>query len=84
MRASSLSQPAVIDLLSRYFVPVLFSVDGYGDPPRERAEDEERRHGERHDYLCPQGDPLPPPPSHLSESRLSFKVPVRYGKPGQR
>jgi hypothetical protein len=41
VRASSLSQPAVIDLLSRYFVPVLFSVDGYGAPPRDRAEDEE-------------------------------------------
>jgi hypothetical protein len=41
MRASSLSQPEVIDLLTRYFVPVVFSVDGYGEPQRDRAEEEE-------------------------------------------
>jgi hypothetical protein len=41
MRAVSLSKPAAIDLLSRYFVPVLLSTDDYGKQKKSRSEEVE-------------------------------------------
>jgi len=32
--------------------------------------------------LIRRADPLPRPPSHMTESKLSFMVPIRYGKAG--
>ena len=37
MRASSLSNSEVLDLLSRYFVPVLYSVDDYEQAKKNKA-----------------------------------------------
>ena len=41
MRASSLSSPQVIDLLDRYFVPVLFSLDDYHHDKKGKKNEEE-------------------------------------------
>src|SRR5437016_13778858 len=41
MRASSLSNPDILDLLSRYFVPVLYSVDDYEQIKKNKAAAEE-------------------------------------------
>ena len=41
MRASSLSNSQVLDLLRRYFVPVLYSVDDYDQVKKDKLESDE-------------------------------------------
>ena len=52
MRAVSLSKPSIIDLISRYFVPAMMSVDDYGKEKKSRAERVEwdliRKRAEQH------------------------------------